>query len=100
MTQDELPGGCDAEVVVPVVVVPVVDVEAVLVEVADVHAVAVRVHNILRALVYFTERRNRIETRFFSLNFIWEQSGEMSDTSTSTKQGGSCFPTETNNFGG
>jgi hypothetical protein len=45
LTQDELPGGCDAEVVVPVVVVPVVDVEAGGVELADVHAVPVGVHN-------------------------------------------------------
>lgn len=48
LCKDEVPGGRDPEVVVPIVVVPVVDVEAVLVEVADVDAIAVRVHNICK----------------------------------------------------
>jgi len=49
-----LPGGRDAEIVVHVVVVVVVDIEAIGIELADVHAVAVRVER-LSASVRVTE---------------------------------------------
>lgn len=45
----EAPGETDAQVVVPVLAMVVVDVEALVVEVADVDNVAVRVHKFARS---------------------------------------------------
>ena len=51
----EVPGRREAEIVVPIVIPVVVDVQAIRVEVADVHAVAVRVHAMLSASINGTE---------------------------------------------